>query len=274
MKKTFVLFTLTTLTTAAFAQERDYGNLVPEPHFQITQKKTSLLDNADIANYQINVTPKREDFVYKVNGVTTPKKNVFSKKRKDFKLSVDREDGKVTHISSVSFTDNGGSGVEAIQSSSISPEGYVSSTTHCYDNFNFSIFGKRSKEGYQCVTLNRDVCEYLEKNEINSALVEQINSCTDVLNKLSEHQVNLLKISFTDQKKDLKVLDKLKNKISKATNFYEVKAQTLADVSKIVSGYGSALSHCAFLKDNDYIAPKETVQEQPSPEEGQSAQGQ
>ncbi len=259
MKKIITLIALSSLPlTLAFAQDRDYGNLVPEDHFEITQSKTKLKDNADISRFEIAVTPTKEEFSYKVNGVKTPKKNLFGKKS-NFKLAVDKNEGKITQITSVSFTDNADKGgVHAIQSTSILPSGFVNSNTNCYEDYKLGLFGtKKQDSGFKCVTVNKDVCEYIEKNDINAALVEKINSCSDVLSKFSEHQGNLHKLSKKDQKNDVSAMTKLNGKVSNAQNFYELESKTLKDVAEIVTGYGSAIDHCEFLKENKYFSPKE-----------------
>ncbi len=259
MKKIIALIALSSLPLGTtFAQDRDYGNLVPEDHFEIKQSKTKLKDNADISSFEIAVTPTKEEFFYKVSGVKTPKKNLLSKKS-NFKLSVDKNEGKITQISSVSFTDNADKGgVHAVQSSSILPSGFVNSNTNCYEDYKLGIFGtKRKESGFKCVTVNKEVCEYIEKNKIDSELVEKINSCSDMLSKISDHQESLYKLSKKDQKNDLSAMTKLNGRVSDARNFYELESKTLKDVSEIVLGYGSAISHCEFLKENNYFAPKE-----------------
>lgn len=263
MKHYLKLIPLTALASAlAFAQtadDKDFGNLIPEDHFRVTNAKTSLKDNADISNYQIDVTPKKDTFIYKLNNVKTPRGHIFGKK-KDFKLSVERSDGKVSRISSVSFTDNIKSGVHAVQTSTVQPDGFVNSNTHCFEDYKMGLLGtKKKREGFKCVTVNKAVCDYLSQNKIDSELIDKINSCSDVLSKLSEHQVSLFKLSKQDQKDDLAALTKLNGKLSNTTNFYELEGKTLQSVSEIVLGYGSALSHCQFLKENNYLPISETI---------------
>jgi hypothetical protein len=262
------LISLTAFANAlAFAQtadDKDFGNLIPEDHFSVTNAKTKLKENADISNYQIEVTPKKDSFTYKVNNVKTPRGHVFGKK-KDFKLSVERADGKVSRISSVSFTDNNKSGVHAVQTSTVQPDGFVNSNTHCYEDYKMGLLGtKKKSSGFKCVTVNKAVCEYFDKNQIDSALVDKINSCSDVLSKLSEHQLSLFKISKQDQKNYVAALSKINGRLSDTSNFYELKGKTLKSVSEIVLGYGSALSHCEFLKENNYLPP--TVESTPEEE--------
>ena len=266
MKKFITLIALSSLPLGtAFAQDRDYGNLVPEDHFEIKQSKTKLKDNADISNFQIAVTPEKEEFSYKVTGVKTPKKNIFAK-RTNFKLSVEKRDGKIAQISSVSFTNNAEKGgVHSVQSSSILPSGFVNSNTNCYEDYKIGLFGTKKKEsGFKCVTVNKEVCEYIEESKIDAELVEKINSCSGILQNFGVHQEKLNKLSKKDHKKDLSALSKLNGNISNASNFYELESKTLKDISEIVLGYGSAISHCEFLKENHYFAPKDESTPQPS----------
>ena len=130
----------------------------------------------------------------------------------------------------------------------------MNSNTHCYEDYKLGFLGTKKKStGFKCVTVNKSVCEYLDKNKIDSALVDQINSCSDLLSKISDHQVSLLKISKQDQKNDVSALSKLNGRLSDTSNFYELDGKTIKSVSEIVLGYGSALSHCEFLKENNYL---------------------
>lgn len=267
MKKTLTLLTLATLVSAsAFAQqgeERDFSDLLPEQHFKINHSKTTLLDNADIKNYQISSSPKKDEFIYKVDTVKSPRTGIFGK-RKDFKLDVEREEGKVVRFSSSSYSLEGKEGVTAVQSTKVLPSGYVDSHTSCHENYKMTMWGtKKAKSGYKCVTVSAAVCEYLAKNEVDSEMVEKINTCADVLGKLSKHQEHLLSLTKTQHKADMSALKKVNGgKLSDTKNFYEMEGKTLADVSEIVSGYGSALSQCEFLKEKNYLAPKEEPTEE------------
>ena len=129
MKKHLVLLTLASLSVSSFAQDRDYGNLVPQDYFSINQSKTSLKNNADISHFQISVTPEKEEFTYKVNDVKTPRKNLFGKKS-EFKLNVDRSGGRIERITSVNFS-NGENNThsQTAQSTSLNADGGVNSRT-------------------------------------------------------------------------------------------------------------------------------------------------
>jgi len=266
MKKIITLIALASLPVGTtFAQDRDYGNLVPEDHFEIKHSKTKLKDNADISNFQIAVTPEKEEFSYKVSGVKTPKKNIFTR-RTNFKLSVEKNEGKIAQISSVSFTDNAEKGgVHSVQSSSILPSGFVNSNTNCYEDYKISFLGTKKKEsGFKCVTVNKEVCAYIEESKIDAELVEKMNSCSGILEKFGDHQESLNKLSKKDHKNDMAAMRKLNGNVSNASNFYELESKTLKDISEIVLGYGSAISHCQFLKENNYFAPKDESTPQPS----------
>jgi hypothetical protein len=257
MTKLLTLSLLATLACPLFAQEtRDYGDLIPEDHFQIQQKKTALKDNADITNYEIKVTPQREDYIYKVNGTRSPRKTPF-KSPKDFKLRVDRDHGKISQISSVTFSSNDErAGVLSLHSSSVMSNGYINSSTSCYQTYRLGLLSlKTDKSNVNCVTVNKTACEYLEKNKIDEALVQSLNSCSDTLKKLSGHQEDLFKIVKDDARNDLSSLRQLDGRIKKLRNVYEVKEQNLEGLADIVSGYGMAISQCSFLKEKKYFRP-------------------
>lgn len=255
MKKLFYLTLV--VSTAALAQEveRDFGDLIPETHFTITQAKTTLKDNADISNYKIEVTPKREEFTYDVAGVKTPLKK-FSYKRHNFKLAVDRENGRVARVSSVGFTDNQGErDVHSVQSSSITPAGHVDSFTYCYDQYANGPFGiKKDKSGFQCVTVNKEVCAYFEKNEIDEKLVNKISECSEAMGKLAGYQKDLYALTKAGQSKDLQAIKKINGSIGSTKNYNEIDVKTLEGISQTVSGYGSALSYCEYFKEKKYFS--------------------
>lgn len=262
--KTIALTAL--ISTVAYAnqgEERNFGDLLPEDHFQITNSKTTLKDNADISNYEIKSSPKKDEFIYKVNTVKTPRGAIFSKK-KDFKLTVERDEGKIERFTSVSFTDNKeGSSVHSVQSTSVQPNGYLNSHTNCYEEYKTGLFGvKRAKSGFKCVTVSAAVCEYLKKSEIDETMVEKINACSDVLGKLAKHQEHLYDLTKSDHKKDVAAISKLNGKIVDTKNFYELEGKTIKDVSEIVLGYGSALSQCESLREKNYLEPKQEPTEE------------
>lgn len=259
--KHYKLIALTALiSTTAFAQqgeERDFGDLLPEDHFSIKHSKTVLKDNADISNYEIKSSPKKDEFVYKVNTVKTPRGKIFGKK-KDFKLTVERDEGKIERFTSVSFSqDEKEPSVHSVQSTSVKPSGYLNSQTNCHEEYKTGLFGiKRAKSGFKCVTVSAPVCEYLKKSEIDELMVEKINQCADVLGKLSKHQEHLADLTKADFKKDIKAISGVNGKITDTKNFFEMEAKTIKDVSEIVLGYGSALSHCESLEKSNYLEPK------------------
>jgi hypothetical protein len=262
MKKLITILTLTTLPLISYAEDRDYGNLVPMDFFTITNAKTSLKDNAEITNFQINVTPKKEEFEYKVNNVRTPRKAILGK-RSDFKLTVDKEDGKITRLTSVNFS-NGDKGVvlQMSQSTSIANDGSVNSRTFCTEDFKINFFGLKKKEsGFKCVTVNKVVCDYIAKNNIEAEITAKIKECSDLLGKLNQFQKDLFEVSKKDMAKDLRALSKVNGRLTDARNFYEIQANTLTDVSDIANGYTQAIEQCGYLKQNGYFPE---VKEEPT----------
>ena len=258
MKKYLVLITLASLSVSSFAQDRDYGNLVPEDYFSITQSKTSLKNNTDISNFQISVTPEKEEFTYKVNDVKTPRRGLFGKKS-EFKLTVDKSDGKIERITSVNFSKGeNNTQTQTAQSTSINEAGAVNSRTLCADEFKINIFGLKKKEtGFKCVTVNNDVCDYVAKNNIQDEIVGKIKSCSDLLGKLAKFQKDLNDMSKKDQSKDMRALTKLNGRLSDSRNFYEMDPGTLNDVTEIASGYSNAIAQCDYLKENNYFGEPE-----------------
>lgn len=262
MKNIFTFIALSSIPfISAFAQDRDYGNLVTEDHFEIKQGRSLLKESADITNYNISRSDlsknqTREEFVYKVNGVKTPKKFFLGGKSK-FKLTVDRTDGKISRITSVNFEDNKNkSGDQTVKSTSVLPTGYVDTNTECYQDFKIGAFGTKKKASdFKCVTVSMDVCNYIQQNNINESLLKDLKSCSDLLGEFGKHQKNLFEKTKTGHNKDMSAMRSLNGKLSGADNLYGLESKSLKDVAEIVFGYGKAIEQCEFLKSADYFAP-------------------
>lgn len=242
------------LSTPILAQDadHDFGDLIPDNHFVVTQKKSSLKDSADITNYQIKVSPQKDEFTYKINSVRTPRK--LFKKSSENKVTIERNEGKITRITSIDYSSDGGSGVQGLTSAAVGTDGKVDSYTHCFQDYKFGLFGlKKDKSDLECVTVNKEVCSYLEKNNIDEALVEKINNCSDLLGKLGEHQENFDAMVSKDQSSNMKAINKLDGRVGSYKNFYDIEPKTLKDVSHLVRAYGSAVDQCAGLKKNNYL---------------------
>lgn len=261
MKFSRAIFLATVMVSgAAFAEEgqQDFGDLLGGGNFSITQQKTSLKDNQDISNFQIKVTPTRDEFVYKVNSVRTP--GVFSKK--NFKVVVERQDGKVARITSEDYVSGADhSGTEGLQTVAIGTDGKVDSFTNCYQDYGFGFLNtKKNKSDYKCLTVNREVCTYLEKNAVDEAMVEKIKNCQDLLGNFVNHQGRLSELSKGANDSNLRALG-LKGGFwgflkSTPKNFYDIEANTLERVGAIVQGYGRAVAQCKSLKDKNYLRPE------------------
>lgn len=252
--KLSLITALVLASASVLAQEadHDFGDLIPDNHFVVTQKKTTLKDSADITNYEIKVSPQKDEFTYKINSIRTPRK--LFKKKANFKVTVERNEGKVSRITSVDYASEEGGGVQGLSSAAVGTDGKVDSFTHCYQSYKFGMFSlKKDKSQLECVTVNKEVCAYLEKNNIDEALVEKINNCSDLLGKLSDHQEKFEAMSEKDQISNMKAITKLDGRVGSFKSFYDIEAKTLKDVSHIVSAYGSAVDQCAGLKKNGYL---------------------
>ena len=257
----FMILILVSSFALAQESERDYGNLVPEHFFKITQKKTSLEDNPEIANYKIVVSPIREEFTYKFEPVRTPKKIPFGKS-KDFKLVVDREHGNIKRISSLNFSSGSdGYGDQTVITASLGNDGFIDSLSSCSQDYYMGRLGiKKDKSNFQCITINRDICDYIEKSKIDNELVQKISNCSEILGKMHSHQDYLREASKTDSKNDISALNKLDGRLKDVKNFYQFSGNSLLDVSDMATGYSKAIKHCNFLKQNNYLREKGIVE--------------
>jgi hypothetical protein len=258
MKKLMTILALTSLPLYA----QDYGNLVPQDFFTITNEKSLIKDQADIQNFELKSTPEKEEYIYKVNSIKTPRKGLF--KKAQFKLTVDREAGKVSRISSVNFSnEEKGLNQEMAQSTSLTSDGKVASRTLCSNQFKVNFLGlKKKNDGFKCVTVNAPICDYLSKNKIEDELTSAIKQCSDLLGKLNKFQKDLHGLAKKDYAKDVRALGKMRENLGDAKSFYELENSTLNDVADISVGYSNAIEQCNFLKDSNYL-PTE-VSEEPS----------
>lgn len=242
----------------AFAQEaeRDFGDLATGKFFTITQKRTTMKDSADISNFEIKVSPEKEEFIYKVNSVRTPRK--FLKKNGDFKLTVERKEGKISRISNVDYSSKEDTtGEKFLSTSAIGADGKVDSITNCTQNYKFGWFNMKTDKSDQiCVTVNKDICEYMDKNGIDKALYDKLKSCSDLFTKLDEHQKKLAELGKEDHASNMKALSKLDGQVGSVEMFYNLEAKTLKNVSLLTDGYAFGLSVCDFLKEKKYLREK------------------
>jgi hypothetical protein len=248
------LLTLVFSTTAMSQQGRDFGDLVPDGQFSITQEKTNLLDSEDLTHYIIKGTPGQEEYTYKLNSVRTPKG--LLRKKKNFKLEVTRNNGKLERISSVSYnsSDDNKSGNYLAQSSSLDSEGKVTSITTCGEEYGFGWFGGTKKDaGVNCLTVNVEACEYLQEKSIDQELINDFKVCTDILGKFAEHQGKLVSLIQQDHENNIKVLGKLEGKAKSGKNALEVPAKSLKDVGNMIDGLGKAVGQCNFLEERGYL---------------------
>ena len=253
IKNYYFVAVLAVSTPLVFAQEdKDFGDLVPENHFSITQKKSSLKDSTDISNYEIKVTPQTEEFTYKVNNVRTPRK-VF--KKADFKLTVERAEGKVSRITSVVFgSTEDNKGAQTLQTSVLGVDGKLDSLSNCQQGYKLGWFSiKKDKSELECLTVNKDVCSYIDKKEINDELLDKVKNCSDILGRFTDHQEKLEKLTKDDHRANLKAIEKLNGNLSKIKNFYEMSPKSLEDLSHVVQGYKAASEQCKFLKEKSYL---------------------
>ena len=264
-------------------EDRDFGDLVPENHFSITQKKSTLKDGADISNFELKSTPQKDEFIYKVNNVRAPRK-VFQKASS--KLTVEKTEGKISRISSVAYgSTEDNKGAHTVQTTSLGVDGKVNSLSNCQQGYKLGWFSyKKDKSDLECLTVNKDVCSYLEKNEINdelllvkddnddgAELLEKVKNCSDILGRFSIHQEKLENLTKTDHRDNLKAMERLNGNLSKIKNFYDMSPKSLDDLSHVVQGYKAASEQCQFLKEKGYIR-EGVVQESESKKSGTSGQ--
>jgi hypothetical protein len=256
MKKLITILALTSLPLYA----QDFGNLIPQDYFSITNQITTIKNEADVPNYEVKKSPEKDEYKYKPISIKTPRKG--SLKKAEFKLTVDREAGKVSRITSVNFSnEEKGMNQEMAQSTSLDANGIVTSRTFCSNDFKINFLGfKKRNDGFKCVTVNPSICDYLTKNKIEEELAGKIKECSDLLGKLNKYQKDLHNFAKKDHAKDVRALGRINENLGNAKSFYELESSTLNDVADISVGYSSAIEQCNFLKTSNYL-PEEPNEE-------------
>jgi|GEM_PF-4463807 len=273
MKKYTFLVCLATLSSSlVFAQveERNYGEVLGLDHFDVTNSKSKLRESADITNYQIETSPEKDTFTYKVNTEKTPRARIFGKSKESV-LVVNREKSKITNIASVGYLDAGdGKGEQFLERIVIDSDGSLRSHTSCMNHYKTNFFGTQKNLAVgdkgtpsDCVTISPVVCDYLEQNKINKELNGKINECASLLSSVAEHQKKLSGLVKKEQKESLKVLSKLRKDKIKLRSFYDLEAETVQDVSDVMNGYAKAIVQCQTLKQKGFFA---AVKEEPKKE--------
>jgi hypothetical protein len=264
MKRILGLSILSVISMSAYSQveaDRDYGSLVPDHRFTITHEKTDFKDRSDVTSFVHKALPTGGDLItYKVEGVKSPSK-------KTFKVSVERTEKKVSRITAVDFASNGSQGVHAVNSAAINSAGYVSSNTHCVDEYQLGFLNNKTDEkSFSCVTVNRAICDYIEQNKIDADLIAQVNGCTELMKKFSDHQGALKDAGKADHKANMKAMEDLNGNLTKAKNFYEVETKTLKDLADLAKGYSQAINYCKYFSDEKILE----VQKDAIPDVGES----
>lgn len=253
MKRLFGLSILSFFSISAYSQvatDRDYGTLVPDNRFTITHEKTDFKDRSDVTSFVHTATPKGELITYKVKDVKSPKK-------KDFKVSIERMEGKLSRITAIDFASNGSQGVHAVNSAAINQNGYVTSNTHCSDEYTLGFLNSKKDEvSFNCVTVNKAVCDYIEANKIDADLIAEVSACTETMKKFAEHQIALKAASKEEHETNMNAMEDLNGNLSKARNFYELEPKTLKDLADVVNGYTEAQNYCKFFKDENILDVK------------------
>jgi len=256
MKKLMTILALTSLPLYA----QDFGNLVPQNFVSITNLKSEVKDRTLSPDVDYKSSADKEEFKYKVNTIKTPRKGFFQKAQ--FKLTVDKADGKVSRITSVNYSNEEKDlNQEMAQSTSLTADGKVSSRTFCSNQFKINFLGlKKKNDGFKCVTVNAPICDYLSKNKIEEELTSAIKQCSDLLGKLDKFQKDLHGLAKKDYAKDVRALGKIHENLGDAKSFYELENSTLNDVADISVGYTNAIEQCNFLKEANYL-PAEVTEE-------------
>jgi hypothetical protein len=260
MKKLMLWTVSLTLSIATAHAQRDYGDLVEVDHFEIKSDKVSVKDYGKLAsNYVITRTDKFEEFTYKASGVKTPKDNLFSKAR-DFKLVVERKDGAIKRISSISYENLEEGGRSSQSTALLSSTGLIESYTRCTQDYLIGRLGaKRKSQDTNCITISEGICSRFETEQIDRALVTDINNCSNLMNRMKEHQVNFEILSEENARSDLKALKKIDGRMSKVRHFYEIDSSSLYGLGQLANTYKDAIDLCHDLRNKKYLGTKTEV---------------
>jgi hypothetical protein len=249
MKKYLSLLLIVTSLTVNAQDDVDYSFLITDAdYFEIGQKKTKLTDSADIQNYKIEVTPKKEEYTYLVDGIKTPRAGLFGKK-KNFKLVVDREQGKITRVTSRNFvtSDKSDKDEHELTSATVLPNGRVKSFTKCDQSFKNGFLKIMSnKDEATCVTVNDDACLYLDQNKEIDDLTVEASKCAATMKSLADHQVQLKKLLKKDAEADMDAIKKLDN-LGNFQKYFDIETSTIKGISLTYTSFSKARKQCDTL---------------------------
>lgn len=256
---------LTLLVAASFsamAQEtppHDYGQLIPNHKFEITVEKASLKDSADVPNYEIETKGRKQTFTYHwVQNKKNGKALKVSKKQSVMMVEKDA-DGKVyraAHKTYIGDVEEPKLAQQQLTTFSLNEDGSVRSHTSCEQSLKLGWLGEKNHSGFECVTVNQDVCELLDKMEKKNDFSKKLKECKDTLEKYSENEAKLRSFSDEENESDMLALKGLDSDVKGSRQFFEMDHDDYASVARLESGYQKARHNCRYLKDNRYFEPR------------------
>jgi hypothetical protein len=241
-----ILFFGLLISFSGFAQS-DYGMLSKLPGgqqlFSITQSKTLATEYKNMHKLKVDVTnPLQEKFTWEI-----------PKSGENQTLHVERA-GNHRKVKRVTRTGRipGKSGEDVVVSSLVNPSGDIQSHTQCSQKFNKSFVpGIKSNDGEnRCTTWNKKSCEYVKQVIEQGDLDKKIAECNGLLKKVNDHQSNLKDLVADDHIRDVAAITAITGKKS-YQNSFEVKADTLGNVTSVYGNFLAGVEICDTLNSNE-----------------------
>jgi hypothetical protein len=231
----------------------------PGQRFEITHDKTIPKESTDIPNYEIATKGQKQTFTYKQIQEKTNGRALRVSKKESQLIITKNKDAKVERVSHLGFLgdqEDSSGAKELLTTFRINEDGSLRSRTSCHQTFSFGwLGGEKNKSDYQCETLNKDICETLEKIESKNAFSKKFKECSDTLEKYREHQEKLRSMSDDENEDDIEVLEGFASGLKREghRNFYDLSAEDKTPIDQVMAGYSKALSNCQWLKAQGYF---------------------
>lgn len=231
MKKrliTFALFSLTIQTVLA----NDYSKYSP----------TKIQINADGTVGEQKLISGRDNVKHEYKFV---EENKAQKSKIVQELKIDHEDKAISRITHRSYEkqkdgDDDVSKSENLITYSLNKEGKPTSITDCSKENTIMYVGKTMR----CVTINKGLCDYLKTPSVSTLLISEIKACTDTIERVKKHQLEMARLTQNDYENDIGAISKMNGRLSKEKSIFNIDVDSVSSLSHISNATGEAMIHC------------------------------
>ncbi|HXH31205.1 MAG TPA: hypothetical protein VNJ01_10370 [Bacteriovoracaceae bacterium] len=245
MQKKIILITALTLS-APFAMAQDYANYGMDILEMNKEGKVSKISGFDGGSYSFD----EDKMKYKFENHDKQTKRKIVQEIKVEKA----ENKKISRISNKSFSSEDGKDDEDFITYSLVSDdgkdadasrlGKATSITSCSKTSSMMFVGKN----FKCVTVNKQLCDYLEKDVTKNLLTTKLEACTKVIEEMQAHQTALQEMTVKDYEDNISHISSMSGRMSKEKSIFSTEVVDLGSLSHITEASKDAQSACADLK--------------------------